>query len=821
MELELLAPAGSYESMSAAFSAGADAVYLGGPRFGARAYADNLSEEQLLTAIDEAHLRVKKLYLTVNTLFKDAELPELYAYLRPLYEQGLDAVIVQDMGAVQLIREEFPEIDLHASTQMTVLGAEGAGLLKSLGATRVVTAREMSLSEIKRIHDQVDIEIESFVHGALCYCYSGQCLMSSMIGGRSGNRGRCAQPCRLPYTLYKGKEQISLRKENYLLSPKDICTLDIVPQLAEAGIYSFKIEGRMKRPEYTAGVVSIYRYYMDQYLDHGSENFRVREEDMQKLMDLYNRGGFSRSYYLQHNGPDMMSMQQPNHWGTVAASAAEKKQEQKNRKNRKNTGKSGNKEAGGAPVFLAAQELNPSDVLEFRGGAKPTTITMKTHVKKGETFRLSAFSLPKNAVLYRMRNQKLLDELKAEFIDTPWKIPVCGFFELQPGQPAKLTVSRGESTVVVFGETPLPAEKKPLTEETLRKQLSKTGGTHYQFTSLEIALEGELFLPLQSLNELRRNALAALETELLKEERRVCQSQQYCADVQEKGSVREKSQTSEYGTEIAVSLEDRKYFDLVCSCADIARIDLDASAFTSKKEFLEQTEALVESAHESGKQCWYILPWIWRDHAAAYYAEETVQRALLCYDGIRIRNLEEFLFLKKIGYEGRIMTEHNLYTWNRRAADFWKKQGIDRMTAPLELREQEMAVRGMEGSEMIVYGYLPLMVSAQCQKKNTVGCNHRPEELTLVDRRNKQFTVRTHCDFCYNIISNSAPLMLHDEAQRVQNLHPESVRLIFSKETEREVRELLDLYIRAYHRGEAVTAAAGEFTRGHFKRGVE
>ena len=251
MQAELLAPAGSWDSLEAALKAGADAVYLGGSLFGARAYADNLSTEKLMEAIDLCHLHGRKLYLTVNTLLKEAELSSmLYQYLAPLYETGLDAVIVQDFGVFSFIRREFPELPLHASTQMSVHSPEGAAFLASQGASRVVTARELSLEELRAIHERTDVEIESFIHGALCYCYSGECLLSSMIGGRSGNRGRCAQPCRLPYSLYENG--ICLAKEKYLLSPKDICTLSILPQILEAGVFSLKIEGRMKKPAYTA-----------------------------------------------------------------------------------------------------------------------------------------------------------------------------------------------------------------------------------------------------------------------------------------------------------------------------------------------------------------------------------------------------------------------------------------------------------------------------------------------------------------------------------------------------------------------------------------
>ncbi len=304
-QVEVLAPAGSFESMKAAVAAGADAVYIGGARFGARAYANNLDEERMLEAIDYCHLHGVSLYMTVNTLMKEGELGELDAYLRPYYERGLDAVIVQDLGVFAHIRKHFPLLPIHASTQMTITGYHGARILKDLGAARVVTARELSLSEIRKIHEEVDIEIESFVHGALCYCYSGQCFLSSFIGGRSGNRGRCAQPCRLPY-----QAQGSGQKQSYLLSLKDLCTLDILPDLLEAGIYSLKIEGRMKSPRYTAGVAEIYRKYVDRYLAQGRDGYQVETEDRQMLLDLFDRGGQTEGYYRQHNGKDMVVLKE-------------------------------------------------------------------------------------------------------------------------------------------------------------------------------------------------------------------------------------------------------------------------------------------------------------------------------------------------------------------------------------------------------------------------------------------------------------------------------------------------------------------------------
>ena len=298
--------------------------------FGARAYADNPDRDGLLSAIDYCHLHGAKLYMTVNTLMKERELEgELASFLRPYYEHGLDAVLVQDLGALRLIRSCFPDLSIHASTQMSIQSADGARLAASLGISRIVPARELGLSEIREIYDRTGIEIECFIHGALCYSYSGQCLMSSLIGGRSGNRGRCAQPCRKRYVLTDEKGQrISKGSEAYLLSLKDICALRILPELIEAGIASFKIEGRMKRPEYAAGVTAVYRKYIDLYEEAGAENYHVDEEDIRILMDLYNRGGFSDGYYHVRNAPAMMVMDRPNHAGTQAVLASVKKGDQ-------------------------------------------------------------------------------------------------------------------------------------------------------------------------------------------------------------------------------------------------------------------------------------------------------------------------------------------------------------------------------------------------------------------------------------------------------------------------------------------------------------
>lgn len=409
METEVLAPAGSIEGLKAALYAGADAVYTGGRMFGARAYANNLSDEELSECIDYCHLHNKKLYLTTNTLMKQSEIYQLADWLVPFYEQGLDAVIVQDFGAFAFLKREFPNLDLHASTQMSVHSVQSAALLEKLGASRVVPAREISLEEIAAIRQNTSLEIECFVHGALCYCYSGQCLMSSMIGGRSGNRGRCAQPCRLPY-VYEGKEQ-------FWLSPKDICTLQILPEVLEAGVDSLKIEGRMKRTEYAAGVAAMYRKYVDLYRKNGKEGYHVEKKDIQDLMDLYNRGGFSTGYYQRYHGVSMMSMKRQNHYGTEGAMLLEQRK-------------------GGQLTFKALENLQKGDMLE--------SATVAEDVKKGRIFSIKvrdAGRLQKGGIWNRTYNAKLMEGLKEKYIGKILYEKIKGKLMIFKGKPAILTVT--------------------------------------------------------------------------------------------------------------------------------------------------------------------------------------------------------------------------------------------------------------------------------------------------------------------------------------------------------------------------------------------
>ncbi|MDY3917857.1 MAG: U32 family peptidase [Candidatus Limivivens sp.] len=789
MKSELLAPAGSWESLEAALLAGADAVYLGGNRFGARAYAENLSQERLLEAIDLCHLQNKSLYLTVNTLLKEEELTrDLYDYLAPLYEAGLDGVIIQDFGVLRFLRREFPGLLLHASTQMTIHSAMGAKFLADQGASRIVTSRELSLEEIREIHRQTNVEIEAFVHGALCYSYSGQCLLSSMIGGRSGNRGRCAQPCRLPYSLSDGKEWIA--KERYLLSPRDICTLEILPEILEAGVFSLKIEGRMKKPAYTAEVVRIYRKYLDRYQKYGKKNWKVDPKDVSDLMDLYNRGGFSRGYFQARNGREMMSLDCPGHYGTEGALVLQ---------NRKGTLK-----------LKALEDLHRQDVLE--------DYTLKEDVSGGRVFQLRTDGRQKEGqILRRTRNAALLGEMDSFLNQKMVQEKINGKLIISPQKPAILIVSSRGHKAEVSGDIVQEARTQGLGPDKLRKQMEKTGNTPFCFGNLEITLQEGCFLPVQSINELRRRALEELEQAILASFRR-------SLPVRPQTERAEAFSYKENGRwELNASVQTEAQLLALLEVPGIHRIYLECDSMFFALS-MEECRRLSDLCHLAGKECWLALPRIFRLDTQEEWIRLKTAFVLAEYDGLLIRNIEEFRFLQEqeAGWKG-LAADHSIYMLNHEARAFWREQGVESFTASVEQNYRELEATGCEDCELLVYGRLPLMVTAQCLLKTTGRCQKTPGLFSLKDRKGMIFPVRNFCHFCQNTIYNSAPLVLLDSKKEIRRLHPASLRLSFTIEDPAQVRRTAETFEGAFLEDREVTGSeyAEDFTRGHFKRGIE
>lgn len=748
-ELELLAPAGSLKTLKAVIHAGADAVYLGGSMFGARAYANNFNEEELLEAIRFGHIHGRKIILAVNTLLKEYELGQLYNYLHPYYEAGLDAVIVQDMGVMEFIKTHFPNLPIHTSTQMTITNVEGARLLKEQGVERVVTAREMSLEEIQRIHDEVGVELESFIHGALCYCYSGQCLFSSIIGGRSGNRGRCAQPCRLSYEVLQGEKSLTGHHATPILSLKDMCTLPFLYELADHGVYSFKIEGRMKTPEYAAGVVSIYRKYMDSYLD--GSRIPVEKKDIRALLELGNRGGFTNGYYYHHNDSDMLSGESASH----------------------------NKSEG-----------------------------------------------------------VLQDNIRREYVDTELKEKIKGKLILNKECPAKIEVQYGKIKVSYQGDMVLVAQNRPLTKEVVTEKITKTGNTPFVFENLEVTMDDDIFMPVNQLNQLRRGALEALEEALLKPYERtlpeLVETSSAETDRQTTGNaIKEKqisrqslSQTSGQqpagsSTEVRVLIEDAEQLPAVLKADFVDTVYLDCMLYT-RENLIRKLSEDIDRVHASGKKAFYVFPFIFRQQTSLFYEKIMPELKKLPLDGIMVRSLDEIAFIKEWGNENwQMVSDSNLYTYSNEASEYFYRLGMMQDTIPVELNRKEILRRENSRSEMIIYGRLPLMITAQCIHKNTLGCMHQPKVLNLKDRYSVHFPVKNFCSECYNVIYNSLPVCLFKEDVTVKKIAPAAVRLSFTTETEEETEQILTIYGDIYKNGGILGQMPMECTNGHFKRGVE
>ena len=740
-QVELLAPAGSYESMTAAFQAGADAVYIGGRQFGARAFADNTTDEQLLSAIDYAHLQGKSLYLTVNTLVKENELDGLIEWLRPFYENGLDAAIVQDLGVFSAIKEHFPGLDIHASTQMTVTGPDGASLLKEMGATRVVPARELTVRELKALYDATGMEVEAFIHGALCYGYSGQCLLSSVIGGRSGNRGRCAQACRLPYTAFSGGKPLNRKDEQYLISLKDLCGLDVLPDMLDVGVYSLKIEGRMKSPLYTAGVTEVYRRYVDYYLEYGREGYRVKESDRKVLSTLFDRGGTTDGYLRGVTGRQMITLKE-----------------------------------------------------------KPAM---------------------------RIVDERLTERITRDCLGPAPKRLIDGTAKLTLGEPVSLTVKATENvseeiSVTVTGAVIEPAMRQPMTVESVEKQLRKTGSSEYEWRNLIVQIEGEGFLPVQELNRLRREAFDRLTEAMLKPYRREvkeCACEVNISNPQHTV----KSKHSVWNTDsdapaINVYVEDTSVVPSLLAQGIVDGYYLPLETMSDAKQELPR---IAKEIHKAGKRIFIAIPTVFQRKTREYVSALKETILAVKPDGILVRTMDNLAFARKEFADIPLIGDYSLYTYNQKAVDKVFELGISGRVLPVEMTFKELESVTSDCDEMIVYGRLPVMFAANCIRKTTTGCTKNPEVIWLKDRKGKQFPVKNHCAICGNTFYNSSPLYLPDSEREIARIAPKAFRLNFTTENGHEICRIVEAYDRIYRQKGKSMYLSEDYTRGHYRRGME
>lgn len=833
-KVEILAPAGSYEGMTAAIAGGCDAVYIGGKSFGARAFADNLEEDTMKSAIDYVHLHEKKIYMTVNTLLKNEEIENrLYEYLLPYYEQGLDAVIVQDIGVMAFIHQYFPKMHIHASTQMTLTSEKGIEWLKELGVNRFVTSRELSIHEIQKIRQKTDLEIESFVHGALCYCYSGQCFMSSFLGGRSGNRGKCAQPCRKAYELYDGREKISNEVEQYLLSPKDMCTIEMIPDLVDAGIDSFKIEGRMKRPEYAAYTAFLYRKYTDLYLELGKKEYRVYLErnknewnqNKKELMDLYNRGGFTKGYYIQYNGKDMMSLERPNHSGVCVGTVIGTKHNM---------------------VRYQLQEpLQAQDILEFRNqkGERLYEYTVKedTDIQIVEARIGHGTVIPKGIKVYRTRSNQLLDKIQNQVIKKEQKYPMQGYFRASEDEKMCFMVVQKEHSVTVEYDGAEKAKNQPISKEKIERQLKKTNNTMYYFDYLDIEIKGDLFIPIGKLNEIRRLAMEALEKQILSSFRRKAGQKmeksvklrkddtETLKDINENISKIEKCNIDAGQTELVVSICTYQQFQ---SVKDIKNIDIVYISMAIETD--EIILQMIDELKAAEKKAYLVLPTILRRKEYELYEKavfgktDYVLSQILCHSnvyGYIIKNYEEAVLFHRVVHEKfqmkELILDYNMYTWNDSARKFFENKGIVRTTVPIELEYELWREHNCEKQDIIIYGHMPLMTSAQCLVKHTKGCQKVQGLYQLTDEKKRKFYVNNCCKYCYNLIYTGEPVSLHGQLKEIQKLKPCRLRMDFTIEKpeiiERRIGEIVEFLVEKRKDAKNISY---EYTLGHYKKGV-
>lgn len=700
-KLELLSPAGDLQIFKAAINSGADAVYFGGDLFGARAYAKNFTIEDAKEAIKYAHLHGAKAYLTVNTLLKNLEIEgKLYEYLKAYVENGIDAFIVQDFGVFNFVRAYFPDTHIHVSTQASLCTEYGAKFFEDLGASRIVTAREISIDEISKIHSACpDLEIESFVHGALCVCYSGQCLMSSILGGRSGNRGRCAQPCRLPYDAFDENNKKLNKKGNYILSPKDFCTIKYLPEMIEAGVMSFKIEGRMKQVDYATGVLSVYRHYIDQYLYKGAANYSVSDEDITRLLNSGNRSGFTDLYLHSHNGPEMITFEAPSHTKAEATNA---------------------------------------EITE-----RKIKVNCNVHANLGK-------------------------ELQVIFTD-------------DNGNEGKF-----------IGNIIEQAQNRATSREDIVKAISGLGNTSFEIDKLNIDYDDDIFLPVSALKNARREAISQL-TEVLS-----TQKNPTVVPFEElKSSGNIKSIPKAF-----VTLLKEEQISALKSFDFIDAIAVPANLFESAKESF------------SGKVYIY-LPAVFRKSKINELSID--DRA----DGVIAASYDELGYLASINYpKDKIILDHRLYTFNNRSIKSFDSLGLNYNCIPYELSLKELKHRDNRNSQMIVYSRIPMMITANCTVKNTIGCKKANSTITLVDRKNENLIVACDCTNCYNTIYNSKKYMAFDLKDELLTLGAKEFRLDFTVESKSETVEILNLYKDVFIDNRPFRYKE-DFTKGHLKRGVE
>ncbi|SJZ59450.1 DUF3656 domain-containing U32 family peptidase [Selenihalanaerobacter shriftii] len=817
-EIELLSPVGNRDSLYAAVQNGCDAIYLGGKSFNARENAENFSLKELKEVFNYAHIRGVRVYVTVNTLYKDEEIEEVLRFIEKIYDYGVDGVIVQDLGAARLINKAFPDLELHASTQLTIHNLEGAKYLEKLGFSRVVLARELSLKEIKLIIEETNLEVEAFVHGALCVCYSGQCLMSSLIGGRSGNRGRCAQPCRLPYTLVDLESEEVIGEEfanTHLLSPKDINTLEILPDLIDIGITSLKIEGRMKRSEYTALLTKIYRKYINNYLGNRQQNYKVNTKDQDKITQIFNRGDFIPGYYLGKDDLDLISYQRPKNWGLKIGEVISYDYQSKDCKIR------------------LSKEINPGDGIEiWTDKDKNPGLTLSDFEKIDDNIIQIKITgrIRKGNPVYKTADKELLENLQETYHlpDTINKIEVYGHLTAKLGEAMELNIWEDDGHYVSAKSTFIPEEarKQPITKDDLKEQLNKLGNTPYTFENIELDIDNNLFIPISKINELRRDAVDKLNQTRSKQFINTPKNNKI-----KKENLKLASANIENKEELTVYLKQVDYMEA------ILEVGIDRVYCDNKGLNLNEINDLVQMAKNYDTELFIKLPQIARQNEMKKVKQQIKELETSKIDGYLVPQLGVAQLLKKSNK--KLIADYPVNNFNSYIINHWKDEGYNGVVLSPELNLQEireLAKYNNINKELIVYGHLPMMITEYCPIGSVVtgfdfdkDCNREclQKNYGLLDRKDMIVPIEADPATCSTILYNSQFLYLVDYLSEITEVNCQSYRLDFILEDKDEAIEILQAY-RAKINNESfdfarLKAKMGRkgYTKGHFYRGVE
>lgn len=744
---ELLSPVGDFECLKAAVQNGADAVYFGAGNFNARARATNFSGEALKEAIKYAKLRNVKVNLTLNTLIKNDEFEDAVKLAVEAYNAGADAIIIQDLGLSKYLLANHPEIVLHGSTQMTVHNLEGVKDLEKAGFSRVVLSRELDINEIKNIKANTNTEIEVFIHGALCISYSGQCLFSSIVGGRSGNRGLCAQPCRLPYDLIDSKE--NKIDSGYLLSPRDLCGIDFLPELVRSGIDCFKIEGRLKTPEYVGTVTRIYRKYIDYIYNNLSlsneelnknihKMMTIKNEasllsDQEELLQVFNRGGFSKGHLSKDANKDLIFKEKSNNEGIYLGKVFNFNENKGHISfELENTLSIGDKIKIGNDVYTVSELMIGNQNFKTIGAGKKVTIgRMKGDIRK-------------NNKIYRIESKALNDAISPTFNEEKEfkKVPLSGKIVVKEGKLISLTVSsnsgfyNGLETKITSTIIPEKAQNLPISKGKIISQLSKTGNTEFEFVDIEVDLDDGLFVPkISSLNDLRRTALSNLENMVMK-----------------KFTFKEVAKLPKDFTNIHTAKETKisllfNNLEIDKKILNLTNID---NLYIPYRYFLNSKfENFLKEICQNFKTYIY-MPNVIRE-SFAESLDKNIKNIILNYNiaGAVISHISQVQSFKD--YKLELIGNYNLNIFNTYSALELKKAGLIRFNASPELNKQELQelISNTDfNSELIVYGKTPLMTNNYCY----LGCSNKcyptcerkctnGEKYSLKDRMNFKFRI--------------------------------------------------------------------------------